>query len=194
MWLCHSAKIGVLFKIFMKEILSCLIIALFVFYPSVSRGEVYLTKKEALKRAFPDADEIKKEQFWLDDAQRKKISKLCNQKIEDKRLVFYAGKKSGKVIGYMTIDHYIGKTLPITFMVVLNTDGTVRDAAIMVYREPQGMEVRYKFFLKQFFGKGASSTFRDINAITGATISVRSMIKGVQKAVSAFQVLILNKT
>ena len=177
----------------MKEILSCLIIALFVFYPSVSRGAIYLTKKEALKRSFPNADETFKKQFWLDDVQRKKISMLCNQKIRDKRLVFYGGKKAGKVIGYMIIDHYIGKTLPITFMVVLNTDGTVRDTAIMVYREPQGMEVRYKSFLKQFFGKNASSTFRDVIAITGATISVRAMIKGVRKAVAAYQVLILTE-
>lgn len=166
-------------------------IVLFVFHPSISKGEVYLMKKEALKRAFPEADEIVKERLWLNDIQRDKISKLCNQKIEDKRMVFYGGKKSGKIIGYMLIDHYIGKSLPITYMVVLNIDGTVRDVAIMVYREPQGMEVRYKSFLKQFFGKNASSTFKDVNAITGATISVRAITKGVKKAVSAFQVLIL---
>lgn len=178
----------------MKKILCSFIIALLAFHPVVSWGEVYLTKKEALKRAFPDADEIIKKQFWLDDAARKKIGELCGQKIKDKRLVFYASIKSGKIIGYMIIDHYIGKTLPITFMVVINTDGTVRDTAIMVYREPQGMEVRYKSFLKQFFGKKASSTFRDVNSITGATISARSMIRGVRKAVSAFQVLFLSKT
>lgn len=166
-------------------------IILFLFYPSVSAGEVYLTKKEVLKRAFPNADEIIKERFWLDDEQRTKIGKLSNQKVEDKRLVFYAGKKAEKIIGYMIIDHFIGKTLPITYMVVLNIDGTVRDVAIMIYRESRGMEVRYKFFLKQFFGKKAVSAFNDINAVTGATISVRSITKGVRKAVSAYQVLFL---
>ncbi len=178
----------------MKKILSFYVLAIWVLCPSISFGEVYLTKKEALKRAFPDAEEIIKEQFWLDDIERKKISDLCAQKIEDKRMVFYSGKKAGKVIGHMIIDHFIGKTLPITYMVVLNTDGSVRDVAIMVYRESQGMEVRYRFFLKQYFGKKTSSTFKDINSITGATISARSITKGVRKAVSAFQILFLNKT
>ncbi len=177
----------------MKKILSFYILTIWVLYPSISFGEVYLTKKEALKRAFPDSEKIIKEQFWLDDIERKKISDLCGQKIEDKRLVFYSGKKAGKVIGYMIIDHFIGKTLPITYIVLLNTDGSVRDVAIMVYREPQGMEVRYRSFLKQYFGKKTSSTFKDINSITGATISARSITKGVRKAVSAFQILFLSK-
>ena len=177
----------------MKTILSCFIIALWTLYPLISFGEVYLTKTQALKRSFKDADEIIKERFWLDDAERKKISELAGHKIEDKLLVFYVGKKAGKATGYMIIDHYIGKTLPISFMVVLNTDGTVRDVAIMVYREPQGMEVRFRFFLKQFFGKNAFSSFNDINSITGATISGRSIIKGVKKAAAALYVLILKK-
>ena len=177
----------------MKTALSCFIIAIWAIYPSISFGEVYLTKKQALKRAFADADEIIKERFWLDNGERKKISELTGYKIKDKLLVFYVGKKGGKATAYMIIDHYIGKTLPISFMVVLNTDGTVRDVAIMVYREPQGMEVRFRFFLKQFFGKNAFSSFNDINSITGATISAQSIKKGVKKAAAAFYVLILKR-
>lgn len=177
----------------MKKILSCFTLVILVLCPSVSFGEVYLTKKEALKQAFPNANKIVKEQFWLNDTERKQIGDLCGQKITDNRIVFYTGQKSEKITGYMVIDHYIGKTLPITYMVVLNTDGTVRNVAIMVYRETQGMEVRFRSFLKQFFGKSSSSPFNDINSITGATISARSVTKGVRKAVAAFYVLILNK-
>ncbi|KMP10327.1 hypothetical protein UZ36_07965 [Candidatus Nitromaritima sp. SCGC AAA799-C22] len=164
--------------------------------PSVAGAEekefelqVYLTKKRALEIAFPGADKIDKEKKWLTDEQRETIGKIIHQKVDDKRLTFYIGKKSGKPMGYMLIDHRIGKSFPITYMVVLNIDGTVRDVEIMIYREPRGWEVKYESFLSQFFGRDAESDFREINSITGATLSVNAITGGVQKAVAAYQVL-----
>ena len=154
---------------------------------------VYLTKKQALKIAFPGADSVDQKKIWLTDDQRVAIGQITLEKIEDQRITYYAGKKADKPMGYMVIDHVIGKSFPMTFMVVLNLDGTVRNVEIMVYREPRGWEVKYKSFLSQFFGRNADSDFRDINSITGATLSVRAMTKGVRKAVAAFKVLVLEK-
>ena len=78
-------------------------------------------------------------------------------------------------------------------MTVLNTDGTVREVEIMVYREPQGWEVKYKTFRSQFYGKDSSSDPREIMSISGATLSVRSVKKGVYKALAAYKILYLNK-
>lgn len=158
------------------------------------KEEVYLTKKQALEAAFPGNDKIEKEKKWLTDSQREAIGKAFGEPVKDRRLTWYVGMKAGKVLGYMLIDHRVGKSFPITFMVVINPDGTVRDVEIMVYREPRGWEVRYESFLRQFFGMSAESDFREINSITGATLSVRSVTRGVQKAVAAFKVLYLDKT
>ena len=154
--------------------------------------QVYLTKKEALKIAFPGADTIDKERKWLTDEQKTAIAKLSLLEIREIRFTFYVGKKDGKPMGYMLIDHIIGKSFPITFMTVLNVDGTVRDVEILVYREPRGWEVRFPSFMSQFFGMNAQSDFRDINSITGATLSVRAITKGVKKAVAAYKVLFLD--
>ena len=78
-------------------------------------------------------------------------------------------------------------------MVVINPDGTVKDVEIMVYREPHGWEVRFESFMKQFFGRGGDDPFNDIHSITGATLSVRSMTRGVRKAVVEYKVLFLDK-
>ncbi|MCH8314124.1 MAG: FMN-binding protein, partial [Nitrospinae bacterium] len=145
--------------------------------------QVYLTKKEALEIAFPGADTIDKERKWLTDEQKTAIAKISLLEIREIRFTFYVGKKNGKPTGYMLIDHIIGKSFPITFMTVLNVDGTVRDVEILVYREPRGWEVRFPSFMSQFFGMNAQSDFRDINSITGATLSVRAITKGVKKAV-----------
>ena len=155
--------------------------------------QVYLTKKQAFKIAFPEADEIKKEKQWLTSDQKLSIGELCLQTITENRFTFYLGIKNGKPVGYMLIDNIIGKSFPITFMTVLNLDGTVRDVEIMVYREPQGWEVRNKSFRSQFYGKDSSTDSRDIMSISGATLSATSITRGVYKAMAAYKVLYLNK-
>ena len=155
--------------------------------------QVYMTKKQAFEVAFPGADKVEKERQWLTDVQRQAIGKLCLQTIKETRFTFYVGKKKDKPIGYMLIDNIIGKSFPITFMTVLNIDGTVRDVEIMVYREPQGWEVRYKTFRSQFYGKDSSSDSREIHSISGATLSVNSIKIGVYKTLAAYKVLYLDK-
>ena len=152
-----------------------------------------LTKKEALEVAFPGADKIKKDRVWLTKEQILAIEAINMFKLVEKRFTFYHGIKNGKPMGAMLIDNIIGKSFPITFMTVLNTDGTVRDVEIMIYRESQGWEVKYDSFLSQFFGKDSSSDRRKILTITGATLSVNALKLGVYKAMAAYEVLYLNK-
>ncbi|MCL0045020.1 FMN-binding protein [Nitrospinaceae bacterium] len=155
--------------------------------------QVYLTKKQAFEIAFPGADEIKKERLWLTKEEIRAIEEIYMYKIYETRFTFYTGIKNGKPMGSMLIDNIIGKSFPITFMTVLNTDGTVRDVEIMVYREPQGWEVRYKSFRSQFYGKDTSSNPNEILSISGATLSVRAIKIGVYKAMAAYKVLYLDK-
>jgi len=155
--------------------------------------QVYLTKKQAFEIAFPGADEIKKERLWPTKKEIRAIEEIYMYKIYETRFTFYTGIKNGKSMGSMLIDNIIGKSFPITFMTVLNTDGTVRDVEIMVYREPQGWEVRYKSFRSQFYGKDTSSNSNEILSISGATLSVRAIKSGVYKAMAAYKILYLDK-
>ncbi len=156
--------------------------------------DVYLTKKEALAVAFPGAEQIKKEKKWLTDTQREAIGKILGEEYKERRLTYYFGlNDDGQPLGAMVIGNEIGRSYPITFMVVINPDGTVKDVEIMVYREPHGWEVRFESFLSQFFGRDAGNPFDDISNITGATLSVRSMTRGVKKTVAGYQVIFLDK-
>ena len=187
---------------FLKFFLAYLVmgIALGIFVPSsfseeeekVLDVQVYLTKKRAFEIAFPGADKVDREKKWLTKEQKKAIGDLCLQKFEPNRVTFYVGKRGGVPMGYAIIDHEIGKSFPITFMVVLNMDGSVRDVEILVYREPRGWEVRYPSFMDQFTGKNADTDYRIIHSITGATLSVRAMVKGVSRATAAYKVLYLS--
>ncbi len=153
-----------------------------------------MTKKEAFEVAFPGAEKIKKEKKWLTDAQRAAIGEILGGEYKKRRVTYYFGlNEEGKPIGAMVIGNEIGRSYPITFMVVLDSDGTVKDVEIMVYREPHGWEVRFESFLSQFFGLNAGDPFDNINNITGATLSVRSMTRGVKKAVAEYQVIFKDK-
>ena len=158
--------------------------------------QMFLNKKQALQLAFPGVKKVKKKKVWLSDAQTAAIQKILGDQIEykERRVTHYFGlSDDGQPIGAMVIGNEIGRSYPITFMVVINPDGTVKDVEVMVYREPHGWEVRFESFMSQFFGRDASDPFNNINNITGATLSVRSMTKGVRKAVAEFQVIYKDK-
>ncbi len=158
------------------------------------REDVYLTKKEAFALAFPGAEKIKKEKKWLTDTQIEAIGKILGEEYQERRVTYYFGLNAeGQPIGAMVIGNEIGRSYPITFMVVIHPDGTVKDVEIMVYRESHGWEVRFESFLSQFFGRNARDLFDNINNITGATLSVRSLTRGVKKAVAEYQVLFKDK-
>ena len=125
------------------------------------REDVYLTKKEAFALAFPGAEKIKKEKKWLTDTQRQAIGKILGKEYKERRVTYYFGlNEESQPIGAMVIGNEIGRSYPITFMVVINPDSTVKDVEIMVYRESHGWEVRFESFLSQFFGRDAGEIGR----------------------------------
>lgn len=73
----------------------------------------------------------------------------------------------------------IGKTQPITSGIVVS-HGKIERIKVLVFRESRGWEVRYPFFSDQF--RGTSLTVqnrldREIDGISGATLSVRALEK-----------------
>ncbi|MAR30244.1 MAG: hypothetical protein CMG24_04845 [Candidatus Marinimicrobia bacterium] len=112
-------------------------------------------------------------------------------KIENKiKQKFYRGKifywiiKTPDEINYALLDNSIGKTMPITYLVIFNNDLEVINSSIIKYREPYGGEVSGKKWLSQFNGMASESIYKfekEIDGISGATLSVRSLTKGINK-------------
>ena len=73
----------------------------------------------------------------------------------------------------------IGKEMPITVGIAIN-DGAVERVKVLVYRESRGWEVKSPAFTAQFFGAKLDSgkkLDREIDGISGATLSVRALQK-----------------
>lgn len=90
------------------------------------------------------------------------------------------------------VDEVVGKTHLITYMVMFSSDGKIVDMDVLIYRESYGGEIDYKIFRDQFRGKSSTDnlkTGKNIRNISGATISVNSVTRGVQKICSLYSKL-----
>lgn len=93
--------------------------------------------------------------------------------------------------GLALIDEQLGQHEPITFGVKLRPDCSIDRIEVMVYREQYGDGVRAEAFRRQFVGKDASSPMRagkDIQIVSGATISSRALSTGARRAAALCQV------
>lgn len=73
----------------------------------------------------------------------------------------------------------IGKTEPITFGIVI-ANNSIESAEVLVFRESRGWEIKYEFFTGQFQGaqlQPGHRLNRDIDGISGATLSVKAMTR-----------------
>ncbi|MBZ0272111.1 FMN-binding protein [bacterium] len=183
----------------MNRRLAAFVLALALFAPASARAKdepadekrppasehVYLTREKALAGFFPDAEKIGYERKTLTGAQAAQFRKDLGYAPPRLDYVVYIATKNGKRAGYALIDNELGKYEMITFAVAAGTDGRVADSAVMVYREEIGHQVKEPMFLEQFKGKGTDAPLRlgrDVNGISGATVSSRSIARGIRRA------------
>jgi hypothetical protein len=153
---------------------------------NASRTETsYYTTRGMLAEFFPKSEHVGYRTFNLDKSMRARLAqRLGYATARDKYTVFIA-TTHGQIDGYAVIDDELGLHQPITFATRLSPRGMVERVEIMVYREPRGDEVRDPRFRKQFQGKTAQDPMRlnrDIDAVSGATVSSASLAVGVHRA------------
>ena len=172
--------------------------AVLILLPALASGQrdgtqVYLTVEQAPKTIFPEADRFERKEIPVTPALRERLKKLAapaKPTIWEPSYISFIARKQEQIIGYAVICEEIGRHRPITFIVGVTPEGKVKDVAILMYRESQGDEVRHKGFLAQFAGKSLANPImqhQDIRNISGATLSVRALARGVRKALAVIQ-------
>ncbi len=87
---------------------------------SRAHAKVFLAKDEALALAFPGAERVEERTFILTDAQKAEVERRARAPLESQLWTIYVGWKDGAVQGYAIIDTHTVRTLPETFMAVLD--------------------------------------------------------------------------
>ena len=127
--------------------------------------------------------------------------KIYSEKKARSRFMFdhvYVWKisESNSLVGVAILDNVLGKSLPITYLTCFNMDGQLINAHIVKYREDYGYEVGNKRWLNQFIGLDVNSDFiigKNIDGISGATISVNSVTRGINRSSIIVEYLLTKK-
>lgn len=139
--------------------------------------DVYLSEDSFIAQAFPD-ESPQQGYLWIKGDLRQKTTEILGHKprrirerywLEDDRSVW--------------ILEEIGKEQPITVGITIEHDQIV-DLRILIYRESRGWEVKHDFFTRQFAEAELREPDdqdyrldRNIDGITGATLSVRAVTR-----------------
>lgn len=100
--------------------------------------------------------------------------------------------EEGSILGYVYVGQAPSMKKIFDYVVLLNPDRSIKKSKILIYREDYGRQVGSQRWLKQFIGKkaGQSLTYgEDIDAISGATISAKSMTLAVDQVLESMQIL-----
>jgi Na+-translocating ferredoxin:NAD+ oxidoreductase RnfG subunit len=151
----------------------------------------YLSADQAAKLMFPEADAFEAQSVTLDAAQLQQLQ-AAGVKPRSAQWTLQAARHAGKTLGWVVVDHVVGKFELIDYAVGLNADGSVRQVEVLAYRESHGQEIRLPAWRKQFAGKTAAAPLQvgdDIANISGATLSCTHVTDGVRRIVKAVDLL-----
>jgi len=156
-------------------------------------GITYLTQDEALALAFPEGTVVTKKSLALSEEGRKRYKEeLGTVPPPEAGYEIYVGALAGAPQGWAFVLTESSRYRPITFLVAIAPGGTVRRVDVMVYREPRGEQVKERRFLKQFEEKNGAVEFgKEIQSVSGATVSGQVITFGVNKALFLVRELLL---
>ena len=120
------------------------------------------------------------------------VQNKVKQRFYRDELYYWTISNNDTTIAYALMDNVLGKSMPITFLVIMGIDGRIINLDVIKYREAYGGEVDNKNWLAQFTNSTDTSQFtvgKNIDGISGATISVNSLSKGIQKIAVLFPLI-----
>ena len=156
----------------MKIITLVLTIVVFLFLSVWA--ESYPQAEEAIKNIFPTFQDYKAETHILDNQELKVFTILSDKQI----------------LGWAVILDEMGKIKPITFLVGIDIKSKVLGVYVLEYRDMFGSEIKRRSFLRQFQGKTLRHPLtvgRDIDAVSGATISSQAATSAVKKSLKIIE-------
>lgn len=151
---------------------------------TVSKRIDTLIDKE-VKNVF-EISTYKKEQLKINAA----INETLPIKINDSNFVKIISNQ--KLVGYYYFGQAYGKADYFDFIVIFDDNLIISKVKVLVYREDHGGEVGSKRWLNQFKGKTNSDYLnyqKDIAAISGATISAKSITNEINKVLKTVKIL-----
>ena len=145
----------------------------FVFLSGTYADEIYQTPASFLNEVFENnVPAVKK--IWLTGEVKEQVTKILRHPPKTLRTRYWYNKtRSAWILSE------VGKERDITVGVVIKHN-RIEKIKVLIFRESRGSEVRHGYFTRQFKSVQLSDNLelnKDIDGITGATLSVRALKK-----------------
>lgn len=135
---------------------------------------------------FLDTKEFNKTPIILADS----IQNLLVKSIQ--KGTFFTIEKDDTLLNYMYVGFANSHISTFDYMVIFNKEFEIEKTKVIIYREGYGFEITSKRWLTQFTGKTSKDSLiyeEDIDAISGATISARSMTRAIDNLLKSVRIL-----
>ncbi len=167
-----------------KIYLSFIIFLALIFPDPAESGNIKNRTEEMIRAQFGKEVNVQFNKFKLNHDLKTNIAAETKQKFLNYFLYVWKISIGDSLAGYALLDNVLGKSMPITFVVFFDLEGIILGTRVVKYREAIGGEISSPNWNRQFSGKDYTSGFKigaDIDGISGATISVNSMTRGIQR-------------
>ena len=161
--------------------------------PMVVQATQYLTVEQAQRLLFASADRYEPLTVTLTAAQREAIEQASDSRVLNLKPPVWQAMRGDTLLGHLFVDQVYGKHEFITYALAVSADGAVAGVEILDYRETHGDQVRQPRWRAQFLGKDADDAVklgRDIQNISGATLSCRHLTDGVRRLLATHRAVL----
>ncbi|MDB4297384.1 FMN-binding protein [Flavobacteriaceae bacterium] len=105
---------------------------------------------------------------------------------------FFKINNASEFVNYAYVGSANSHVSTFDYLVIFNKDFEVERTKVVIYREDYGFEITSKRWLVQFIGKNSEDSLEydsNIDAISGATISARSMTKAMDNLLKSVKII-----
>lgn len=158
---------------------------------SAAQARTLMTQRQALSLAFGPDVAVERRTAYLTEEQRRAAQEAGRVKIESRVWTYYVGRSSRGVEGYAYFETHVVRTMPETFMAVLDGRGRVRFVELLAFHEPEDYRAPARW-LKQLDGReldGELFVRRGVRNITGASLTSQALTEGVRRVLAVHSLL-----
>jgi len=149
------------------------------------------TRADALQRVFGTDARLEQKNVFLTDAQVDAVETQARARLEHARVSVYQASRADTVVGRAYLDTHRVRSQHATLLVVVGPDGRTRNVEILAFHEPEDYRPPSRW-LRTLVGRDLSQPLQpgaDVDAISGATLSVRATTAAVRRVLAIDRVL-----
>ncbi|NOQ30945.1 MAG: FMN-binding protein [Helicobacteraceae bacterium] len=153
-------------------------------------SKVLITPQNALKEVYGNGIKIEKKTFLLNSKKYELVKQLSKSKLNSKIYRVYNVYKADKLLAYGVLLSMKVRSKKAVILYMIDSDKSINTIEVVSFNEPPEY-LPSKSHLSQYKSKTTLNKLRvkrDINTISGATMSARSVARGARIALAVLEV------